>query len=127
MAGLLIYDGDCGFCTATAAWMMDRLDPDVDVEAWQQLDLDRYGLTASDGQKSSWWIDDDGVAIAGALGIAEALKSTQPRWTRLAGTFVGSAPVQPVAKLVYKGVVRYRHKLPGSTDVCRMRYDTNPE
>ena len=127
MTGLLIYDGDCGFCTSTAAWMLERFKSGVQVASWQQLDLDLYGLTAADGQSSSWWVDDAGEATPGAMGVGKALTETEPRWTRLAGAVIGFGPVRPLAKATYRLVVRYRHKLPGSTDACRMRYDTSPE
>jgi len=82
-----------------------------------------FGLTDAKGQESSWWISEDGTATGGAQGIGWALRSTQPRWTQLAGRFITLPPVRPISKLAYKVIVRYRHKLPGSTDACRMNYD----
>ncbi|NDH76279.1 MAG: DUF393 domain-containing protein, partial [Actinobacteria bacterium] len=42
---LLIFDGDCGFCTTSAGWIERRLPDDVRVAPWQILDLEQYGLT----------------------------------------------------------------------------------
>lgn len=123
MSGLLIYDGDCGFCTSTAAWMQARFVDGIRVESWQSVEMADFGLTDQNGQESSWWIDDEGSAVGGAQGIGWALRSTKPAWAQLAGRFITFAPVRPVSKLAYKVIVRYRHKLPGSTDACRMHYD----
>ena len=32
---MLVFDGDCGFCTSSARWIEARLPDDVAVVAWQ--------------------------------------------------------------------------------------------
>ena len=103
--------------------MQARFLDGISVESWQSVEMADFGLTDQNGQESSWWIDDEGSAVGGAQGIGWALRSTKPAWAQLAGRFITFAPVRPVSKLAYKVIVRYRHKLPGSTDACRMHYD----
>ena len=45
--GLLIFDGDCGFCTTSARFATRWVDRRhrYDLEPWQQVDLARLGLT----------------------------------------------------------------------------------
>ena len=41
---VLVFDGDCGFCT-TSARVGQRWLGLADVEPWQMIDLDELGLT----------------------------------------------------------------------------------
>src|SRR5207248_7918382 len=41
----LVFDGDCGFCTATARFIERRIPTSARVVPWQRLDLDDVGLT----------------------------------------------------------------------------------
>ena len=59
---LLIFDGDCGFCTTSAGWIERRLPDDVRVAPWQILDLEQYGLTESDVTSAAYWVDAEGTA-----------------------------------------------------------------
>lgn len=50
--GLLIFDGDCGFCTTSARFAtrwVDRRDR-YDIAPWQEVDLARFGLTEEIGR-----------------------------------------------------------------------------
>lgn len=116
---MLIYDGDCGFCTVTAHWFEDRLERAVPVRAWQTLDLDDVGLTEDDVTTAAYWIDDDGSAHRGHLAIGRALETAGGPYRRL-GWLMRRPPISGLARPAYWLVARYRHRLPGSTDACRI-------
>src|SRR5215218_7513306 len=70
---LFVYDGDCGFCTASASWIGRRLRVPVRVAPWQSLDLAALGLVEADVTSAAYWIDEAGSRHRGAAGVARAL------------------------------------------------------
>ena len=51
---VLVFDGDCAFCTTSAGVITRRLrrsPDDYAVQPWQHLDLDALGLTPEDGRR----------------------------------------------------------------------------
>jgi predicted DCC family thiol-disulfide oxidoreductase YuxK len=116
---LLLFDGDCGFCTWAAGWVERRLPSRAGVEPWQFIDdLGRYDLTASDTSSAAYWIDTGGRPHRGHLAFAEALRAMSPGW-RFLGTVMRVPPISWLAALLYAIVARIRHLLPGSTPACR--------
>ncbi|MDP3208947.1 MAG: hypothetical protein Q8M65_07345, partial [Rhodoglobus sp.] len=53
-APLLIFDGDCAFCTSAVAWLERSLPVFPRTSPWQWLELDDYGLTNADGAHCAW-------------------------------------------------------------------------
>lgn len=118
-ASLLVYDGDCGFCTTTARWVERRLPEPHRVAPWQNLELDSYSLTESDVASAAWFIDPDGERHRGHLAVAETLASMPQPW-RVVGRVLRVPPMKWLGAPVYTLVARYRHRLPGSTEACRI-------
>lgn len=117
---MLIFDGDCGFCTTSAHWIQRRLPDDVEVVAWQFVDdLDALGLTVDEADAKVWWITPDGRRHGGHLAIGHALRSAGGFWG-LIGTMLVTPPASWLAAPVYALVARYRHRMPGGTPACRI-------
>ena len=116
---LLVYDGDCGFCTKSARWAGAALPADADVQPWQALDLDELGLSERDVSEAAWWFDDAGAKHRGSRAIAGVLAASRG-WRRLAGRLLSVPPLSWLAIPVYALVARYRYRLPGATDACRV-------
>jgi predicted DCC family thiol-disulfide oxidoreductase YuxK len=118
--GVLIFDGECGFCTWTARWAERRLPPGARTEPWQRIpDLAAYGLTVEQVKEAAYWIDRAGRAHRGHLGVAEALREMGPGW-RVASTLMTIPPVSWLGALVYEVVSRNRSHLPGTTPACHL-------
>lgn len=118
--GRLIYDGDCGFCTETASWFERRCAlSEVAVQPWQALDLDRLGLTEQQARTEVWWVDAEGHTHGGHRAVGRALEAMGGAWP-LVGRVVRLPPASWAAAPVYRLVARNRHRLPGSTDACRL-------
>jgi len=115
---LLLFDGDCGFCTACATWAQRRL-RDADVLPGQRVDVAPYGLTARDVSAAAWWIDGAGHVDRGHRAIGRALQACGG-WWRVAGWMCLTRPFSWVARGGYALVARFRHRLPGSTPACRI-------
>ena len=116
---MLIYDGDCGFCTSSAAWIKRRLPEDVDVVAWRDIDLGAYGLTEADVTTAAWWVDSDRTTHRGHAAIGMSLIAAGGVW-RPIGHLIVRPPIAWLARPVYALVARLRYRLPGSTDACRL-------
>lgn len=116
---MLVFDGDCGFCTASARWLEQR---GAAVVAWQTLDLDEYPLTVAEVDEAAWWIDGSGVAHRGHRAIGLALRAAGGAWG-IVGTMLVNPPLSWLAGPVYALVARNRHRLPGAAgaDACGLR------
>ena len=118
---LLIFDGECGFCTACATWAQRRLG-NADVLPGQRVNVATYGLTARDVSAAAWWIDSAGQVHRGHRAIGRALRACGGWWT-VVGWACLIPPFSWVAWAVYGLVARFRHRLPGSTPACHMTSD----
>ena len=119
----LIYDGACGFCTASALWVSRRwagADAPVAVP-WQELPEDwvtELHLTGDDLARSAWWADGARVE-GGSRAVGHALLAARGPWA-VAGRLLLVPPVSWVAPPGYRLVARYRHRLPGGTPACKV-------
>lgn len=119
-AGTLIYDGDCGFCTATARWVERRLGDDYQLVPSQQADLATLGLTDDDVARSAWWIDPDGTRSDEHRCIAKSLRAMSAPWPAL-GRLLTLRPISSLAGWVYRLVAGNRYRLPrfGNPRACK--------
>jgi len=118
---LLIYDGDCAFCTRSAEWIAARWTTAATAGAWQQLGAGRLsalGLSVDDVQRAAFWIDTDRRTFRGHRAVARALECGTTT-DRLIGHVLLIPPVSWLARPGYWLVARYRHRLPGATAACR--------
>jgi len=119
---LLIFDGDCGFCTTSANWVSRRwTGPAAPIAVpWQQLPdgaAAELELSNDDLARSAWWCDGAGVE-GGSRAVAHALRATSGPWA-VVGRVLLVPPVSWLAPPGYRLVARYRHRLPGGTPACR--------
>lgn len=108
----LIYDGDCGLCTATAAWLARRVSPErLDLvsitEAWEHP---RVGgsVVGRDLAASVHLVGPDGSVVSGARAVLGAGRLV-PRWrvgARLFDHRVGHVVLEPVYRLVARNRLR---------------------
>jgi predicted DCC family thiol-disulfide oxidoreductase YuxK len=109
---VLVYDGDCGFCTRSAAWLQ-RHAPTMVVVAWQRADLASLDLTEGQCREAVQLVDGNGRA-SGGRAIAVALgRCRQPY--RAGGALLAWRPLHPLVERAYALVAANRHRLPGST------------
>jgi predicted DCC family thiol-disulfide oxidoreductase YuxK len=115
-APVLVFDGDCGFCTSCAR-LLERIGPDAKVVPWQLADLDELGITAAQAAEAVRWIGTDGVVRTGHEAIAAALSSGGRPW-RIVGRAIVLPGISPLAGASYRVISRNRHRLPGGTPAC---------
>lgn len=117
---MLIYDGDCGFCTQAAKWYEKQLRTPLTVVPWQSIkDLDDFGLTVDDVSSAVHWVDAYGRTARGHTAVGRALLRTKAPWAWL-GPLGLVPPFSWVADAAYRVVAKNRYRLPGATDACAL-------
>jgi predicted DCC family thiol-disulfide oxidoreductase YuxK len=116
---MLIFDGDCSFCTSSATWIEHRLPSGTRVEPWQRLDLAALGLTEADVTTAAYWVDEAGRTHRGHRSIGRALLAAGGAW-RVVGALILVPPLSWLAALLYVIVAKNRHRLPGGTPACKL-------
>ena len=114
---ILIYDGDCGFCTASVR-VGERLGVRARIQPWQFLDLDALNVTPAQAQQAVQWIGADGRHSSGAAAVGEALR-TAPGIARFLGALILLPGVRWLAERAYRVIAANRYRLPGATPACK--------
>ena len=117
---VLVFDGDCAFCTTSARFLARRViaGRPVTVAPWQHLDLAGLRLTPDQCQTAVQWVDADAEVLSGHTAIAAALRAGHPVWRPL-GALLVAPGLSWLAKRLYSWVSSHRHALPGGTPACR--------
>jgi predicted DCC family thiol-disulfide oxidoreductase YuxK len=113
---VLLFDGDCGFCTWCAG-LLERIGPDAEIVAWQFADLAALGVTEQQAIEAVQWVQVDGTVRSGHEAIAAVL-STAGRVWRIIGRAVMLPGISWMAAKAYRLVADNRYRLPGSTPAC---------
>jgi predicted DCC family thiol-disulfide oxidoreductase YuxK len=113
---VLIYDGDCAFCTSCAR-LLERIGPEAEIVAWQLTDLAELGLTKEQAAAAVQWVSIEGTVRSGHEAMAATLKSAGRIW-RIIGSAILLPGVSWLAARVYRLVAANRHRLPGGTPAC---------
>jgi predicted DCC family thiol-disulfide oxidoreductase YuxK len=115
---LLLYDGDCAFCTSSARALERRIRPDAEIVAWQLTDLDELGVSAERAAAAVQWVPIEGAVRSGHEAIAAALETSGGAW-KIAGRAILLPGIAWVADRTYRLVAANRQRLPGGTPACR--------
>ena len=91
----------------------------VPEQGFDDVRLAQLGFTRADLNAAAYWIDADGRPFRGADAIAKAMTHARQPWLFL-GRLMLLPPASWVARTVYPLVVRFRHRLPGASDACRL-------
>jgi predicted DCC family thiol-disulfide oxidoreductase YuxK len=113
---VLVFDGDCAFCTSSAH-QLERIGPEAEIVAWQFADLDELGITAAQATDAVQWIGTDGTVRSGHEAIAAALGTAGWPW-RIAGRAMLLPGISSLAAVTYRWIARNRYRLPGGTPAC---------
>lgn len=119
---VLVFDGDCGFCTTSARvverWVRRR-PGDFAVAPWQRLDLAAFGLTADDCSAALQWVAPDGRVSSAEDAVARCLLAGR-LWARPLGAAFLLPGINALAGIGYHLVARNRYRLPGGTPACAL-------
>ncbi len=114
---VLLYDGDCAFCTSCARLVERRIGPDAAIVAWQLADLTALGVSEEQAADAVQWVRADGAVRSGHEAIAAMLGDSGPIW-RIVGRVLLLPGISWTAARAYRLVAANRHRLPGGTPAC---------
>lgn len=108
---LFIYDGDCTFCTQSAARLVHLVGPDrLEIEAYQTCErLHSYGLSEEDVREAAWLIRPDGQLYRGAAAVNAAMALRG--WGRPLWWIYRIPGIGWIEERVYAWVARNRSRL----------------
>lgn len=114
---VLIFDGDCGFCTTSVHLVRRLIRPRCELVAWQYADLASLGVTPERARHEALWVTPSGRVYGGAQAVAKILLSAGGVWPVM-GAALTLPPVRWAAHGLYRLVAENRGRLPGGTPVC---------
>lgn len=117
---MLIYEGDCGFCTRCARWISRRMPSTAELRPWQRVDLAAYGTTRARARYEVLWVGPDGRIDGGVQAIARLLLDCGGVWA-LPGALLRVPPFRWLAHGFYRLVAANRSRLPGGGPACGVR------
>ena len=117
---VLLFDGDCAFCTSTVNALRRYVRPRANLQPWQRADLASLGVSEEQCQASIQWIPAAGArAVTEGRAVAAVLKVGRQPWPLVAAV-LGLPGVAAAADVAYRLIAANRHRLPGSTPACRL-------
>lgn len=116
--GLVIYDGDCGFCTKTVIRLTKCLGKKApNFSTFQSIDLSEFNLTLDQVQMEMKYVDRNGRIWGGAHAFRNVFKDANGVWLLVAGLM--SMPlIKQAASLLYRKIAVNRQKMPGASEAC---------
>jgi predicted DCC family thiol-disulfide oxidoreductase YuxK len=108
---VLLYDGQCGFCTWMVELALDRLGLDADVAPWQTADLGALAVSRAEAEHSVQWVEPTGEISAGAQAAGRLLLRVGGAWSLL-GRLLLIPPFSLLGELAYRAVSAVRGRLP---------------
>ncbi|HEY5223589.1 MAG TPA: DCC1-like thiol-disulfide oxidoreductase family protein [Microbacteriaceae bacterium] len=118
--GMVIFDGDCGFCTSAIDWMQNRLPAFPSAIPYQWAPLDTYGLSVQEARERVWFVSATRL-YSGHRAVAAILCRQPVAVLRTIGWLGTVAPWSWAAAIGYALVARYRYLLPGGTPACQLK------
>ena len=115
---LLIFDGDCAFCTRSVQFIERRIRRHPRIQSWQRSDLVALGLTQEQCETAVQFVD-RGVISSAHVAIAHVLIYGKRGWAVL-GYLILLPGIKQVAGVVYRWVAKNRDRMPGGTAECAL-------
>lgn len=100
-AGVVVYDGDCGICQASARWI-ERHIPSLDVQSHYEYGVEELG---------SVWLVTPTYNYEGAEAVGRVLMLSSKRWMHVCGRIMNAPVVRLVASGAYRVIARNRRHI----------------
>jgi len=117
---LLVFDGDCAFCTSSVNWGRRHIGNMPRAEPYQFSDLPALGLTEEECNRAVQYVARD-RRVAAAHDAVSALLLGAGRGWWLLGAMMRLPGVHWFSGVVYRWVAANRYRLPGSTLACAVQ------
>jgi predicted DCC family thiol-disulfide oxidoreductase YuxK len=112
---ILIYDGECGFCTRAAQFLSQRFrqTSNATARSYQflgEVGLAQFGLRIEDAKRCAWWVTPMGETLGAHRAMAAALATTTGP-LHLVGVLIDNVTLRPLSRAVYLLVAKNRRHL----------------
>ena len=115
---LLIFDGDCAFCSRCVQFIERRIRRHPRIQSWQRSDLVSLGLTQEQCETAVQFVDRGSITSA-HVAVARVLIYGKKGWSLL-GYAMLLPGIKQVAGVVYRWVAKNRDRMPGGTAECAL-------
>ncbi|MCM2387145.1 thiol-disulfide oxidoreductase DCC family protein [Streptomyces albipurpureus] len=122
---VLVYDGDCAFCTTSVNFIERRLPLSCSITPWQFADLHSLGTAQQRAEYELLWVTPTGTVYGGAQAVAKLLLGAGKGWALL-GALLTLPPVRWVAHGAYRLIANNRGRMPGGTPACALPANRRP-
>ncbi|MFA7266589.1 MAG: DUF393 domain-containing protein [Candidatus Nanopelagicales bacterium] len=120
MYPILLFDGDCAFCTASVDFLKRHVRPQAHITPWQRADLEALGVSEQECQQSIQWFAAPGSAqLTQGRAVAAVCRVGAAPWP-IVGRMMQLPGAVNVANVAYRLVAANRFRLPGSTPACKL-------
>lgn len=117
--GRLLFDGDCGFCTKSIAWLDARSMLGHHAMPWQSVPADELPVPVERLTTEVVLQLPDGPVLGGADALAASVRASGSP-LRFLGVVVAAPGLRVLARAVYRVIARNRYRMPGSSDACKI-------
>jgi predicted DCC family thiol-disulfide oxidoreductase YuxK len=114
---LLVFDGDCAFCTSSVQFGQRWIERMPTAVPWQFTDLARLGLTEQQCVTAVQYVARDHHVYSGEDAVAAVLLGAGRGWWFL-GAIMRAPGIHWLSGVAYRWVAKNRHRLPGGTAAC---------
>lgn len=116
---VLLFDGDCAFCTSSVRWAQRAIRHMPRAEPYQFADLAALGLSAEECAAAVQYVALDGHVHAAHDAVSALLLGAGGGWWVL-GALMRVPGVHWLSGVIYRTVACNRHRLPGGTAACAL-------
>lgn len=116
---VLIFDGDCAFCTSSVNWGKRHIARMPNTEPYQFADLEVLGLTAEQCNEAVQYVALDRRVYSAHDAVSALLLGAGRGWWLL-GALLRLPGVHWLSSVVYRWVAAHRDRLPGGTPECAL-------
>ncbi len=109
--GLIVFDGQCGFCRRWIRYM-NHFKRHPESVAWQQTDLAALGLTAEQCMAAVQWVGPTGAIASGSDAAARVLIVAGLPWN-IVGRLMFLPGIRPILQRAYRWVAENRRRFRG--------------
>jgi len=104
---VLVFDGECRFCTACVGFLVRRTRRPLETIAYQDANLAALGLTRARCEEAVQWVSADGDNVSAHVAVAKALMHARLPWS-MVGRLILLPGMRAIADRVYRTVATRR-------------------
>lgn len=120
---IVVFDGDCAFCTRCARFIDRRFGRRMEVASYQSLDavgrLADLGLDAATCAEALQFVEGRSTRSSGAVAVGRLLVVAGRLW-KVIGLVLLAPGIRSLAGVMYRWVARNRHRMPGGSAECAL-------